>query len=61
VFVKGTDTAMWQRTWDGAIWKPYASLGGVLNSDPGAISWSPFRIDVFVRGADGQLWHRYGD
>jgi hypothetical protein len=26
---------------------------------PAACSWGPDRIDVFARGADGGLWHRW--
>ena len=37
-------------------WKP---LGGTLTSGPAAVSWGPNREDVFVRGADNQLWHRW--
>ena len=33
--------------------------GGVLRDDPAAVSWGPGRIDVFVRGTDNQLWHRW--
>jgi hypothetical protein len=40
-------------TWD--------SLGGVCTASPAAVSWSSssFRQDVFVRGTDGALWHKY--
>ena len=37
------------------------SLGGVCTSSPAAVSWSStsLRLDVFVRGTDGALWHKY--
>jgi hypothetical protein len=31
----------------------------VLTSSPAAVSWGPGRIDVFVRGTDSALWHRW--
>jgi hypothetical protein len=58
VFVRGTDNALYQRTWNGTSWSPWTSLGGVLTSSPSAISWGPNRIDVFVRGTDNGLWQR---
>ena len=30
-----------------------------LTSDPSAVSWGSGRIDVFARGADNALWHRW--
>jgi hypothetical protein len=33
------------------------SLGGSLTSAPFAVSWLYNRLDVFVRGADGNIWH----
>jgi Repeat of unknown function (DUF346) len=35
------------------------NLGGFLQGKPGAVSWAPGRLDVFVRGSDNQLWHRF--
>jgi hypothetical protein len=42
-------------------WLGWESLGGVLTSGPGASSWSPNRLDVFVRGTDCALWHKWWD
>src|SRR5438270_5230038 len=58
IFVRGTDDALWQRTWDGRRWSEWHSLGGVLRSAPAAVSWGPNRIDVFARGQDDGVWHR---
>jgi uncharacterized protein YkwD len=58
VFVRGTDNALYQDTWNGTIWTGWTSLGGVLTSGPGAVSWGANRIDVVVRGTDNGLWHR---
>ena len=38
---------------------PWESLGGYLTSDPSAVSWGNGRIDIFGRGADNALWHKY--
>jgi outer membrane protein assembly factor BamB len=37
------------------------SLGGVSDGGPAAASWSAGRLDVFVKGVDGQLWHKWFD
>ncbi|HWJ66757.1 MAG TPA: hypothetical protein VNT31_08775 [Nocardioides sp.] len=43
---------------DGVGWE---SLGGTITSDPAAASWGPGRLDVFARGTDTALWHRWYD
>ena len=43
----------------GIGWRPWESLGGVLTSGPGVCSWSSGRLDVFVRGTDNALWHKW--
>jgi hypothetical protein len=58
VFVRGTDNALWHKWYSGG-WHGWESLGGVLTSDPDAVSWGSGRIDVFVRGTDNALWHRW--
>ena len=60
VFIRGTDNAMWQTSWNGSAWSATTSLGGVLTADPGAVSWGPNRNDMFVRGTDNQMWHKFG-
>jgi hypothetical protein len=39
----------------------YESLGGVLSSSPAVSSWAPGRLDMFARGSDNALWHRFYD
>jgi len=61
LFVRGTDNSLWWKNWtDVAGWSAWTSLGGVLTSDPAAVSAPVYEtnlmIDVFVRGADGALW-----
>ena len=40
----------------GVTWE---SLGGVLVGGPGATSWGSGHLDVFIRGTDNALWHRW--
>ncbi|MGK3985906.1 hypothetical protein WME99_22855 [Sorangium sp. So ce136] len=40
----------------GARWE---SLGGTLTSSPAVSSWGSGRLDVFARGADNALWHKW--
>ncbi|MDB9506312.1 hypothetical protein PN502_04210 [Microcystis aeruginosa CS-338/01] len=37
----------------------WETLGGHLTSGPDVCSWAPGRLDVFVRGGDDALYHRY--
>ena len=46
---------------DPASWGGWESLGGVLQSQPVAVSWGPNRIDVFAMGDDSALYHRWWD
>jgi hypothetical protein len=73
VFARGTDHALWQRSRDivpskGAAasdsiptWGDWQSRGGVLWSDPAAVSPRPGHIDVAVRGTDNALWTLHHD
>ena len=54
-FIRGSDGALWTRSWNGSSWTGWSSLGGALTSGP-AISARPDGIyDVVVRGTDGAL------
>lgn len=39
-------------------WSGPVDLGGFATTPPTAVSLAPGRLDVFVRGGDGGLWHR---
>jgi len=41
------------------VWSDWEDLGGILVSEPGVSSWAPGRLDVFVRGTDNALWHKW--
>src|SRR5262252_2994566 len=39
----------------------WESLGGALRGAPAVSSWSSGRLDVFVRGTDDAMWHKWWD
>ncbi len=39
----------------------WESLGGVITSGPDVCSWGEGRLDVFARGTDNALWHKWYD
>src|SRR5207253_1066540 len=51
---------LWHRWYNGG-WFGWESLGGVLTSNPAAASMTMGRLDVFARGGDRALWHRWYD
>lgn len=60
LFVAGTDRQLyWRESLDGTTWGSYKALGGTLVSEPRSVSWATGRIDVFARGTDNQLYHRW--
>jgi len=60
-FVRGTDNALYWKSWNGTAWTDWSGLGGGLTSSPGAASWGANHADVFVRGTDNGLWHSTWD
>ncbi|MGA2885050.1 MAG: carboxypeptidase regulatory-like domain-containing protein [Halobacteriota archaeon] len=58
LFVRGSDNALWYKTWNGATWSNATSLGGNLTSAPAATSPAAGTIDVFVRGTNGGLYEK---
>lgn len=60
LLVLGLDGAIWQRSYDIKTgWSNWLSLGGKFQSSPAACSWSSDRFDVFARGSDNAIWHRW--
>ena len=59
VFVRGSDGAIWWRDYQNG-WSGWNSLGGQATSGtgPAVASWSAGRLDVFVEGTNGALWHK---
>jgi hypothetical protein len=52
------DNDLWSGTWD-ALGAPGAGL--MADEAPTAISWATGRIDLFARGADNALYHKWFD
>jgi hypothetical protein len=42
-------------------WTAWQDLGGAITSAPAAVSWGSGRIDVFARGANGEVVQNYRD
>lgn len=58
VFVRGTDNALWSNSFTGSGFAGWLTHGGILTSDPGALS-NPNTSsgdEVFVRGTDNAIW-----
>ncbi len=45
----------------GPAWSNWENLGGHLTSAPAVASWGTDRLDVFGRGKDGSLLHKWWD
>ena len=58
VYVRGADQAIYQMYWTGSRWE-VVNLGGQCTSGPSATFSGPARADVFCRGTDLALWHRW--
>ncbi|MBD1874353.1 hypothetical protein H6F75_12740 [Nodosilinea sp. FACHB-131] len=62
VFVIGTDSRLYTKSWDGTKWSGYTQLGNeAVIEVPSAVSWGPNRIDVFVIGTDSRLYTKSWD
>ena len=58
-FAVGTDNGLWH-IWETAPdggWSGWASLGGVITSEPTVGRNADGRLEVFARGTDNALWH----
>ncbi len=54
----GKDGAVRHRFWNGSEWVPWREVEGApQDAKAVACSWSGSRLDVFVRGADDELWY----
>jgi extracellular elastinolytic metalloproteinase len=66
LFARGTDGKLWERYWGGSSWTWVDTGKAVLESPVviarrglGGADPADLRINLFVRGADGNLWERY--
>ena len=60
-FVKGTDSHLYHKWWDGNAWSGWENLQGYVAAEPGAVSWAPNRIDVFYPGVSFHMMHKWWD
>jgi alpha-galactosidase len=58
VFVRGTDNAAYQRTFQRGHWGDWVKLGGNLTDSPTVAFTSPTQWTLVARGADGKVWQR---
>ena len=59
LFGEGTDHALWFTTGSGTKWSSWASLGGSITAQPGAVyRGSAALYAVFARGGNGAVWAR---
>jgi hypothetical protein len=58
-FVRGQDSHMWHKWWNGSSWSGWEDLGGIIIDAPAAVSWGPNRIDCFVRGMNNHMFHKW--
>jgi acylphosphatase len=62
VFGVGGNRAVWhnwQENPHAGPWSGWASLGGVVTSDPVTVDNSDGRLELFARGTDNALWHNW--
>jgi hypothetical protein len=61
VYGRGSNGALYQREYNNNAWSSWTSLGGQLaaNTGPAACSWGADRLDVFVQGTNGGLYHKW--
>jgi hypothetical protein len=57
LFGEGTNHKLWYATRTGATWSGWASLGGNITAQPGAVyRGSSTAYSVFARGTNGAVW-----
>ena len=60
VFGRGSDNALWHRSYNNSAWSSWTSLSGQLaaTTGPSVSSQAAGKLDVFVIGSDNALWQR---
>ena len=58
MFVLGTDKHIGHLWWNGS-WLGWEDMGGTFSSAPAVASWGSNRLDLFAKGMDNSLYHRY--
>jgi hypothetical protein len=58
IWARGTDGAVYQRSWTGAAWADWSSIGGGTIGAPSSVSRTDNVINVYARGAADALYAR---
>lgn len=58
LFGRGLHSDIWYRSWEGANWSAWESLGGTFTSDPSAAVWAGGFMDIYARAKDGSVAYR---
>ncbi|KAF9521382.1 carbohydrate-binding protein [Crepidotus variabilis] len=60
IFVRGMDSSVGHRAWDGTSWSAdWDTIGGESLYDPISIAWGPERLDVFIVNYQHELLHKH--
>lgn len=58
VFLLNIDSKLFHYLYDGS-WSDFVDLGGIFVKAPKAVSWTKNRLDVFITGTNGTLYHKW--
>jgi hypothetical protein len=58
IWARGTDGAVYQRSWNGSAWVDWFSIGGGIEGAPASVSRAENFINVYVRGGNRVLFAR---
>jgi hypothetical protein len=61
VFFGAAGGSVLRLRWNGALWRLFGQDGVTTTTDPGVVAWSTGDVDVYVRSADGEIYHRRFD
>ncbi|KAG8419117.1 hypothetical protein J3459_011523 [Metarhizium acridum] len=56
LFARGTDNALYQKSWNGGAWTAWIDLGGRIVSRPSAAAWGGKYITVAAQGTDNAVY-----
>lgn len=59
VVVRGMDSAVYHKWWNGTSWHGWESLGGQIQGAPAICSWASGRLDIFALGLNHHLYHKW--
>jgi hypothetical protein len=59
VVVRGLDSSVHHKWWDGSTWLGWENLGGLVHGAPAIASPASGRLDVFAVGLDHRMFHKW--